>query len=1217
MQRNERRMVFIKRLMYRLWESPRALPAHTLETLSPVDVKDAQFAIYESELLHSLKSSDVKNIAITGGYGAGKSSLIKSFVRRHPEYRYAFISLASFEQSRVSDNIGEKEPRKESNLEDAIEGTIVQQLLYSVPARDVPGTRLRRISYATRKSIAFKALIGFLSVIFYLRLRSSWPEYIPNISDTIEWIPERFAQISIGVVCFAAIYVLLRALSNLRIQELNLKGIKWDGGGSVSVLHKHVDEIIHLFEMVPIDVVFVEDLDRFNDKAPFVRLREINFVINSAAAIRHPVRFVYAINDELFARDERAKFFDLVVPVVPVINADNSSDMLMSLLEARVGSDIPHRQDVAQLLETVADYVGDMRQIKHLVNDFNLHRSVLRGVHAGDIRKELAMVAIRCVYPQEYAALLRGAGEIKYAFSMFPSWVQRQLAIPSKRRDDLLRISEQQGRESLQDAGEIMTIIWSEIEDLCNSNFSIELELPDIGRVNKAGFISLFEKANEILSSQSVRVISRGATVRHIDLAAMVSSGGKNYLQRITQKLRPAEPDQVELVNIERRIEELRSLTLQDALLDSSFIEEVSDYCESKELKLVPYFMRKGFLSTDYSDYIGYFYPGTISHADKAALLDIRIGKLLEPDHHLDAPSVVLGKLSAGELRAGVGMLCSIVEEILDEIADGNALRAKRLQVIFEEFEDHLERVDSLYRLIHQKGKLAALVSAVTAVQPWVSIRVAGHGAYCSSSDVRLEIISVLIQEIDPSIKASYVDGVMTLLADLTDPARLMTVDVNGHAQRWFRIKAARIDAVDDGVSKEVLFEAMRKNIIKVNLHNISTIFAMAAPHDIGKSPTYSIILAAGDESLIEFVKSDWVSYVESVYLPGFKSVETEAAFIEMVRLSLADTRAISAVMNSVQAEVHNIADLDDIVWEAAVISGKVSSTVNNILLVAQCDWKTAAEVDTIVALLIDRMDFGVLSPLPEDGEKEQKVQMLLSLFERSKGPGSSNFKKLIAKLDLARAAVAAGILDDHSADEIVGSGLPFTDENFLVLSSSFKGAALSLAKLNTQAFSDYFTRQPVGESVVAAVLSSSDVLYAKRLDVYVALTVRDIAEHKQVALESAKLLSHEVNAKTLRRIYSKEKISAIFSSLDSEQEKIRLLASILSVAPWSDFESVFETLTESGFSGILDQTTSFEVANTIENNKLLGTMSSRQWLKTVERRGTRLHAIVQLSKLK
>ncbi len=31
------------------------------------------------------------------------------------------------------------------------------------------------------------------------------------------------------------------------------------------------------------------------------------------------------------------------------------------------------------------------------------------------------MAAIRCVYPQEYAALLRGAGEIKNIFSMFPS----------------------------------------------------------------------------------------------------------------------------------------------------------------------------------------------------------------------------------------------------------------------------------------------------------------------------------------------------------------------------------------------------------------------------------------------------------------------------------------------------------------------------------------------------------------------------------------------------------------------------------------------------------------------------------------------------------------------------------------------------------------------------------------------------------------------------
>lgn len=1215
-QRGERRMVFVKRLLRRIWVGPRALPMHTLEALSPVDVDDAQFAIYESELLNALRSPDVKNVAITGGYGAGKSSLIKSFVRRHPEYRCAFISLASFEESRALGGEDGKVAQRDKGLEDAIEGAIVQQLLYSVPARDVPGTRLRRISYATRKSIVFKALIGFFSLVFYLRLKPELPKYLPDISRAIGWIPEEVAQISIAGVCFALIYWLFRSLSSLRIQELNLKGIKWDGGGSVSVLHKHVDEIIHLFEMVPFDVVFVEDLDRFNDKSPFVRLREINFVINSAAAIRHPVRFVYALNDGLFARDERAKFFDMVIPVVPVINSDNSSDMLMSLLEARVGKNIPHRQDVAQLLETVADYVGDMRQIKHLVNDFDIHRSILRGVHAGDVRKELAMVAIRCVYPKEYAALLRGGGEIKNVFSMFPSWVQRQLANALERREELFLLSEQKSYESLQNAGEIMTLIWSEIEDACNGVVHLELDIPGVGRLNKAAFIASLDQANEILASQSVRAISRASFVRHLDLAELASADGKNYLQRIAQKLRPVEPDQRELAKIERRVEELRSLTLQDALVDSSFIGEVSEYCDSKGLKLVPYFMRKGFLSTDYSDYIGYFYPGAISRSDKAALLDIRTGRLLETDYSFDAPSVVLEKLSPIELKAGVGMIFSLVEQVLDDSSGSSALRTRRLQVIFEDSDDHLERVDNLYRLMHQRGRLKALVSAVAAVSPWVGVRVASQGAYCSVPDIKVEITLVLMQEMDPFSGMSCVEGVVGLLAGINDPAVLVNADADDVVQRWFTIEAARLNAIDRGVTKDVLFSALRLGMLKVNSWNVSAIISIVAPDFQEWTPTYSNIVSVNDERLIEFVKSDWSSYVESVYLPGTKSIETESAFVEMVRFSLEDTNAISRVMSVVTSEVSNIADLDERVWWLAVESGKIVPTVDNVVTVAKCDWKTNEEIDKIVGSIVNRIDLNGVAPLPDDDQKVSKVQVLLLLFQRLKGGGIYAFPKLMAKLNLASDAFEAGVLDEKSSLEMVAGGLPFTDANFGALSSVSEVAAISLAKSNVEAFSGYVARKSVRRSVLAEVLSSDEILHAARCGLFGAISAIDLEEDEVVALASAKLLSNEVDPGILRRIYSRDKISSIFPHLHTEAERISLLASVLAVAPWSDFESAFETLRESGFSSILDPSNSFEVTNSIENMRLLGTMTSRRWIKKVDIKGARVHVVVQLSKL-
>ena len=84
-----------------------------------------------------------------------------------------------------------------------------------------------------------------------------------------------------------------------------------------------------------------------------------------------------------------------------------------------------------------------------------------------------------------------------------------------------------------------------------------------------------------------------------------------------------------------------------------------------------------------------------------------------------------------------------------------------------------------------------------------------------------------------------------------------------------------------------------------------------------------------------------------------------------------------------------------------------------------------------------------------------------------------------------------------------------------------------------------------------------------------------------------------------------------------SEAERINVLASVLAVAPWSDFETVFDGLRESGFAGILGSENTFEVTNSIENMRLLGTMSSRGWINKVDVKGAKVKAHVKLSKTK
>jgi len=69
---------------------------NVFEPLTPVLLDADRSRRYESELLSALSNDQIRNIAITGEYGAGKSSVIRTFVDRHPELTYALDSYEHF-----------------------------------------------------------------------------------------------------------------------------------------------------------------------------------------------------------------------------------------------------------------------------------------------------------------------------------------------------------------------------------------------------------------------------------------------------------------------------------------------------------------------------------------------------------------------------------------------------------------------------------------------------------------------------------------------------------------------------------------------------------------------------------------------------------------------------------------------------------------------------------------------------------------------------------------------------------------------------------------------------------------------------------------------------------------------------------------------------------------------------------------------------------------
>nr|WP_312055603.1 hypothetical protein [Pantoea brenneri] len=113
----------------------------------------------------------------------------------------------------------------------------------------------------------------------------------------------------------------LQASANLTQQELS------------SFLNNCLDEIVYFFSRSKNKTVVSDDSDRLDNTEVFVKLITINQLVNNNLKVE-PVRFVYACRDDIFpGSDIRNRFFDFILPVVPVLDACNAYTYLKNKLK--------------------------------------------------------------------------------------------------------------------------------------------------------------------------------------------------------------------------------------------------------------------------------------------------------------------------------------------------------------------------------------------------------------------------------------------------------------------------------------------------------------------------------------------------------------------------------------------------------------------------------------------------------------------------------------------------------------------------------------------------------------------------------------------------------------------------------------------------------------------------------------------------------------------
>lgn len=288
---------------------------------------------YMNALDWALEQDDIRNIAISGPYGSGKSSVISTYFKKREREDVLHISLAAFNLESMYDNKGEI-------TDDALEIGILKQLFYRVRANSIPKSRYRKIQPERwRGNILIGVIVEFLLLVF---LNFAFPEQVKTFADSLNafskswrialWIA---VAATLWAACFAAVRWFRRSGSVQEIKILDKATVKGgDKEDKESVFNKNMDEIVYFFEETNYRIVVIEDLDRFDSTNIFVALRELNNLLNHYEGIKEKITFIYAIKDDMFQKEgERTKFFDFIIPVVPYISSTNSGEILRERLE--------------------------------------------------------------------------------------------------------------------------------------------------------------------------------------------------------------------------------------------------------------------------------------------------------------------------------------------------------------------------------------------------------------------------------------------------------------------------------------------------------------------------------------------------------------------------------------------------------------------------------------------------------------------------------------------------------------------------------------------------------------------------------------------------------------------------------------------------------------------------------------------------------------------
>lgn len=669
--------------------------------------------VYSQALKWALSNKNIKNIALTGVYGSGKSSVIKTFERRYPEYKVLNISLASF---------SEYPNCQDDKLNRLLELSIVQQIFYHVKHNQIPDSRFKRIKNLKRYHIGLFSMMGLLMLaslflLFkptFLTKTPLWDVFSKTLDEQV--YPTVIALVILAVGFVYIVWMLRRVANNYRVNKLSIKNaeIEIDKEYDSSILNKHLDEILYFFEVTNFDLVVIEDIDRFDNTEIFTKLRELNLLINNSKQIDKRIVFLYAVRDDMFEadiqeacenekdgkqkKDSRTKFFDFIIPIIPHINITNSGAILRGKFEKLklIGTEAQNRPLTEKFLNDITLFIGDMRLLQNVFNEYMVYKEKLtkdkkneenKSIDTEDYDKDkrsanlcqnklLAMVLYKNIYPDDFALLHKGEGKICELFGKKNDIVKNKKIGINQEIDKLKQQITELDTHVLSDLKELRSVYVQALIEFLPKDHIVSIYVED-------SYLSIKELLDEIvfnvLKNSQNNIKYQYSSVRSGLYSGTADFAFSHVEGKVNKKL--SYNDRVQIIkeknenetnSLKKHIEKLNCetdrlehLSFSELLceVDVDVDEALGSYANDKLLR---YLLLNDYIDENYYYYISFFYEGYITVKDRDFISSIKTRIPQRFDLNLVRLANVLSLIDSSEFRYDSILNYSLADYLID-----------------------------------------------------------------------------------------------------------------------------------------------------------------------------------------------------------------------------------------------------------------------------------------------------------------------------------------------------------------------------------------------------------------------------------------------------------------------------------------------------------------------------------------------------------------------